>query len=77
MEAKYPEILLGATICQKLKELYHPNEPWHACHNKVALRLTELKKIMRKFYADKNDKELLSELVKYNQDDLRDVFCST
>lgn len=66
-------ITLGAAVCEKLKVIFHPDEPWSACHKQVAKRFSELKVKMREFYTDKDDKGILQELVRYSVDDLKDV----
>ena len=72
MEAKLTEIILGEAVCEKLKAIYHPNETWIACHVSVSRKFSELKKIMRKFYSDKNEHEMLIELNKYNKEDIEE-----
>lgn len=77
MEAKYAEINLGATVCEKIKEIYFKDQAWIGCYKNIVLKFTQLKEIMRKFYTDKTDKEILQELIKYNNKDIEDIFCST
>lgn len=74
MEAKYPEINLGATICEKLKQIYFSDKPWIDCHKDVATKFTEMKRMMRKFYTDKTDREILKELIKYDTMDIEEIF---
>ena len=68
------EIMLGSPICQKLKMIYHVQSEWNECYKEVAQKFTSLKQIMRKFYIDKTDIELLQELNKYSLEDLKDIF---
>jgi hypothetical protein len=75
-EAKFEEITLGEAVCITLRNIYHTDTPWPACYQQVADKFTELKKIMRKFYADKSDLEILKELVRYSQDDIKDAFAA-
>ena len=74
MEAKYPEITLGEPICIQLKQMYFPETPWPECYRQIADRLTELKKIARKFYVGKDNCEILKEIIKYSDDDIREMF---
>jgi DNA topoisomerase IB len=74
MEAKYSEITLGSTICEKLKAIYHSDDSWIDCHNQVAAKFSNLKRIMRKFYTDKDDLDILKELIRYENKDIEDIF---
>ena len=74
MDAKYPEITLGETVTGMIRNVYHHDDEWPACYKQVADKFTELKKIMRKFYTDKSDLEILKELIRYSQDDIKDAF---
>ncbi len=67
-------INLGATICEKIKEIYYPAKPWVECHKDVSIKFSQLKKIAKTFYVDKTDKEVLMELVRYSPDDIKDCF---
>ena len=74
MEAKLPEITLGETVCRKLKDIYFSEMPWISCYRDVAIKLTELKRLAKAFYADKNDLEVLKELIKYSDTDIVEAF---
>lgn len=74
MDAKVPVINLGATVSEKLKTIYFPDEPWVECYKKVAIKFTEFKKMMRKFYSDKTDNEMLIEINRYSEQDILDAF---
>lgn len=74
MDAVIPEINFGTSICEKLKNIYFSEKPWNECYKEVAKKFTELKIHARKFYFDKNDIEILSELLKYGQDDIKEMF---
>lgn len=74
MEAKYLEIRLGETICKRLKEIYHHEEPWSECYRKIADEFTELKKNMRKFYPEKDNVAIIKELITYSDEDIKDLF---
>lgn len=76
IEPRYPEINLGATICEKLKVIYFSETPWPQCYKDVAKKFTELKIIMRKFYADRSELYMLKELAQYSSQDLEECFCS-
>ena len=69
-----PEITLGETVCRKLKDIYFSEMPWISCYRDVAIKLTELKRLAKAFYADKNDLEVLKEFIKYNNMDILEVF---
>jgi hypothetical protein len=68
-------------VCEKLKVIYFKDLPWVDCYKTIAQRFTELKKIARKFYYDKNEIEILKELNKYTHNAIKDAFemaeCST
>jgi predicted nuclease of restriction endonuclease-like RecB superfamily len=74
MEAKYPIITLGATVCEKLRDIYFSDKHWSECYKDVAQKFTFLKQIMRRFYTDKTDIDILKELIKYSNDDIVDIF---
>ena len=74
MDAKLPEINLGAAVCDRLRTLYHDTKPWIDCYRDVAVRFTELKAIARKFYCDKTEHEMLMELARYSPEDLKEAF---
>jgi hypothetical protein len=61
-------------VCRKLRDIYHPTVRWFECYQSVATKFIELKKIVRKFYPDKTEVEILMELAKYSNSDLKDVF---
>lgn len=46
---------------------------WVKCHTLVACKLNELKTVARKFYYDKSDREILTELVRYSLEDIKDA----
>ena len=73
-EAKYPEITLGETVCEKLQDIFCKNRPWPESHKQIVQQFTVLKEIMRKIYADKSDLDILRELSRYSRNDLCDVF---
>ena len=53
--------------------MYFNDNSWFECHSKVSLKFTELKRIMRKFYTDKCDEDILKELLRYSPSDIGDV----
>jgi hypothetical protein len=79
MESKLQEITLGETVCEKLRSIYHPSVPWVECHNSVSQRYGALKAKARKLYVDKSEIEVLMELAKYSEADIKDLedHCST
>jgi hypothetical protein len=74
MEAKRREIVLGATVCQKIKDVYFSDKKWPECHGQISVKYSALKRIAEKFYADKDSMEIVQELVKYSDTDIRDAF---
>lgn len=74
MEAKYQVITLGESICDRMKTIYFKYVNWSDCHQDVAKKFSELKKIMRKFYAGQTDEEILSKLITYSNQDIIDAF---
>lgn len=71
-EAITIQINLGSPICEKIKQIYYPNEPWIDCYKKISAKFTQLKKIAKNFYTDKDEKQILMELGKYTSDDIKD-----
>jgi hypothetical protein len=67
-------INLGSTVCSKLKQIYHPLDKWADCYKSVGAKLTDLKKISRKYFHDKTDKEVLIELGRFSLEDIQDMF---
>lgn len=76
MEAKYPTITLSELPVEKIKTIYFPDQPWADCYKEVAQKFTALKQIMRKFYTDKEEIEMLRELATYSKEDIQDAFNS-
>ena len=64
---------LGQTVCEKLKAIYHIDTHWSKCYQDVAERFTKLKRIARKFYADKSELEMLKEIARYPENDIKDI----
>ncbi len=71
---KYRRIMLGEPVCRKIKEIYFADETWFSCYRRVGDKFTELKRIARKFYGDKDEALLLEELKKYSTKDIQDCF---
>jgi hypothetical protein len=67
-------INLGVPICQKLKEIYFPDETWFLSYRRLADKFSQLKQIARKFYNDNTETEILQHLGKYSVDDIKDLF---
>ena len=76
MEAIHPEIILGSTICEQLKAIFHTESAWSECHQDIAKKFTELKVKARKFYSGKADIEILKELQRYAKEDITDMMSS-
>lgn len=73
MEAIREQITLGEPICKKLKQMYFANRPWPECKQDLPKKFNQLKAIMRRAFPDKTEKEMLIELVRYNEEDIRDI----
>jgi hypothetical protein len=68
------EITLGATVCERLKGIYFKEIAWPECYRILSGKFSILKSIARKFYVDKNNIEVLNELIKYKDQDIIDAF---
>lgn len=73
MEAKYPMITLSELIVEKIKTIYFPDMPWPECYKDVARHFSTLKGILRKFFVDKSDIEILKAISKFTYDDIKDA----
>jgi len=60
-------------VCAKLKIVYHSDKNWIDCYKDVTIKFNELKRTAKKFYVDKDDKEILQELCKFNHSDIIDA----
>jgi hypothetical protein len=67
-------VTLGETVCEKLRIIYHTDQPWPECYKHVAQKFSALKQIMRKFYSEKTEIEILIELQRYSHQDILDAF---
>jgi len=65
---------LGTPICMKLKNIYFSDKKWPECYKEVASKFTQLKRVARKFYTDKSELEMLKEIAKYSENDLKDTY---
>ncbi len=74
MEAKYPEITLGETICRKIKDIYFPGVRWPDCYQDVAGKFTLFKNILRKIYPEKDILEILTSVQRFDTLDIQEVF---
>jgi hypothetical protein len=73
-------VALGEKVCERLKDIYFSDQSWQVCYKEVAVKFTELKRIMRKFYTDKSDMDILKEVASYDTMDIQEIFdseCST
>lgn len=61
-------------MCEKLRAIFCNGQPWASCHQEVTKKYTELMRLARKFYNEKDDASILMEFVKYTAQDLADVF---
>ena len=73
MESVHQQVILGAAICDKLRDFYFKDIPWVECCQEVAVKYTDLKKLSRKFFIDKTDVEILIEVNKYSTSDIGDA----
>ena len=67
-------INLGEPICEKIKQIYFPVAPHSGCYNEIGAKFTDLKKIARKFFSGKTEKEMLIELGRFSKEDIEDMF---
>jgi hypothetical protein len=74
MEAKYPEITLGESVCSKIKQIYFSEEKSPDCHRKVADKFTLFKKIMRKIYPDSDNVEILQSVARFDTLEIQEIF---
>lgn len=68
------EIELGSRICSKLKRIYFDGLPWVKVVNDISIKFKELKDNMKGFYSGLNEMDMLKELDKYSDMDLKDCF---
>lgn len=66
--------MLGERVCEKLKDIYFKDILWIDCHKDVAFKFTHLKRIAKHFYVDKSLTDVLKELIKYSDQDIKDAF---
>ena len=72
-EAKLPEITLGESICTKLKQIYHLNQPWAQLKHSIPAKLVRLKQTMRTAYPDWDEAMRLRELARFTEQDIREA----
>lgn len=60
-------------VCEKLKTIYYPHKPWIECYKDVATKFTALKKVIRKYYPDQPDVEVVRNLNKYSVEDIKEA----
>lgn len=68
------EINLGVDVCKKLKDIYFADSSWNDCHQKVSQKFTVFKKILRKFYSESNNVELLKRIKLFDTLSFQEVF---
>lgn len=68
---------LGALPCSILKNIYFADEHWSQCATKVSEKFSKLKSIARKFYSDKTEFEMIMELSKYSEHDIKEMMESS
>lgn len=73
MDAKYPEITLGESVCEKIRTIYFNGSHWTDCHKEVAKLYNQIKNSARSFYTDKSEYEILVELNRYSFEDIKDA----
>lgn len=74
MDAKYPELNLEEPICRKIKNIYYSEITWSHCYKDVSIKFSQLKTIAKKFWPDKNSLELVQELYKFSEKDIKEAF---
>ena len=73
MDAIYPEINLGESICRRIKQAYYPHVAWPECYQQVAKDFTELKKIARKFFSTEDEQGMLKQLTRFQEEDIAEM----
>lgn len=61
-------------MCVKLKDIYFRDVPWAVCYRDVAAKLSQLKTVLKNFYAEKTTVEVMKELLLYNNQGIIEVF---
>jgi hypothetical protein len=79
-----PEITLGEQICIKIKNIYYRDICWSKCYRDVSNKFDQLKRVARKFYsvehktarfyANKEELEMLKKLSRYSEEAIKDAF---
>jgi len=71
-QSAYDEITLGENVCEKIKDIYYPNEDWSKVLNEVAKKYYKLKILIQVSMKQQNEIEVLK-LINYMDDnDIRD-----
>ena len=73
MEPKTTEVDLGTIICKNLKEIYFSEKKWPECYMQIAQKFTKLKRIMRKFYSDDKEIDVLRRLRSFSEADIEEA----
>jgi hypothetical protein len=60
-------------MCNKLRHIYHGDEEWVICYPQVIKKFAILKEKAKVFYPEKNVEGVLSELVRWPDEDIRDL----
>ena len=68
------EIILGANVCERLKNIYFKEMNWIDCYRNIAVKFSFLKSISKRFDIDKSNLQVLNELIKYSNQDILDAF---
>lgn len=68
------QINLSAPICIKLKRMFYPSETWQESYKLVAIKFSEIKKRAKAFYQDKEIEDILKELNRYSESDIKELF---
>ncbi len=68
-------IEIGSQTCTRIKNRYYVEQPWNSdLANKIARMLSALKKKAKSIYPDYDEKELLIEITKWDDQDFEDIF---
>lgn len=68
------EIVLGALICEKIKEIYFNNQSWQASYQDIAIKFGTFKKIMNKIYTNDKVIDILEKVQHFNLIDIQEIF---
>jgi hypothetical protein len=69
-----PEVVLGDSICEKIKEAFYKDTPWADVYKDVGERFTKFKKITISGFPGTDKMDFLRALNKFTVQDIIDTF---